>query len=80
MTPRGKIPSLIGSGAGAVKIVTAKGARKCKRCKGPIPARDECAEVGVPGTMGSKTYCIGCYREILQQTARHLSDLEAQVA
>jgi len=79
MAPRGKTPSLIGSGAGSSKIVTALKKRTCKRCKGSIPAQTKCLEVGIPGSFGSKTYCKECYQLILQQTSVDLADLTAAV-
>ena len=79
MAPRGKTPSLIGSGAGSSKIVAAKKKRTCKRCKGAITGGSKCVEVGIPGSFGSKTYCKECYSLILQQTSNDLARLTAQV-
>jgi hypothetical protein len=79
LKPRGKTPSLLGGGAGASKMVTAKKKRTCKRCKESIPGNTDCVEVGVPGTMGSKTYCLKCFRQILRQTKEDLARLEAKV-
>lgn len=79
MAPRGKTPSLIGSGAGSSKIVTAKKKRTCKRCKGSISGGTKCLEVGIPGSFGSKTYCKDCYLLILQKSKTDLARLEAAV-
>jgi hypothetical protein len=79
MAPKGKTPSLIGSGAGSSKIVTAIKKRTCKRCKSKIPSGHKCIEVGVPGTFGSKTYCSDCYSLILEKTRTDLLALEAAV-
>jgi hypothetical protein len=80
MAPRGKTPSLIGSGAGSSKIVTALGKRTCKRCHAPIPKASKCIEVGVPGSFGSKTYCKECYSNILEQSKADLAKLESAVS
>ncbi len=80
MAPRGKTPSLIGSGAGSSKFVDSVGTRRCKRCKGKIEKNTRCAEVGIPGAMGHRTYCLPCYRQILAQTREDLARLEAAAA
>lgn len=73
---RGKTPSLIGGGAGSVKTVTARRKRPCKRCEGDILKDDRCFEVGIPGSMGHKTYCDTCFQEILAQTEKDLDKLK----
>jgi hypothetical protein len=80
MAPKGRTPSLIGSGAGAVKITMTQKKSKCKRCKQSIPGKTSCAKVGVPGTMGSRTYCVDCFRGILEKTEQNLHGLQAEVA
>lgn len=79
MAPKGKTPSLIGSGAGSSKIVTALKKRTCKRCKDAISGGTKCIEVSVPGTFGSKTYCKQCYLLVLEQTRTDLKKLEGLV-
>jgi RNase P subunit RPR2 len=79
MAPRGKTPSLIGSGAGSSKIVTAIKKRTCKRCKGPISGGTKCLEVSIPGSFGSRTYCKSCYILILEQSKTELAGLEIAV-
>lgn len=76
MAPKGKTPSLIGSGAGSSKVVTALKKRTCKRCKSTISGGTKCIEVSVPGTFGSKTYCKDCYVLVLEQTRMDLEALE----
>ena len=76
MAPKGKTPSLIGGGAGHTNFVEAKKLRHCKRCHGDIVKGTRCAEVNVPGTMYSKTYCMRCYEEILCQTKKDVACLE----
>ena len=79
MSPKGKTPSLIGSGAGSSKIVMALKKRTCKRCKNEISSGTKCVEVGVPGTFGSKTYCKECYILVLEKTRTDLERLENTV-
>ena len=77
MAKRGKSPSLIGGGAGASRFLEAAGKRTCKRCGAKIQKGTNCIEVAKPGSMGHRTYCRNCYREILKQTANDLKRLEA---
>lgn len=79
MRKRGKTPSLIGGGAGAVKPVSAKRKRTCKRCDHAITQNTQCWEVKYSGGIGHKTYCVSCFREILDQTQNHLDSLRNQV-
>ncbi|RKY69758.1 MAG: hypothetical protein DRQ24_10455 [Candidatus Latescibacterota bacterium] len=79
MTRRGKTPSLIGGGAGACKFEVAKKKRTCKRCQSTISGGTDCVEVNIPSTMGIKTYCIACFKEILAQTQKDLDGLKAHV-
>ena len=80
MAKKGKTPSLIGGGAGACKFATAKRKRTCKRCSGTIHADYNCVEVSIPSTMGSKCYCIDCFKEIIDQTQHDLNNLMEQAA
>ena len=80
MAKKGKTPSLIGGGAGACNFATAKRKRTCKRCKVAIPGGCDCVEVNIPSTMGSKCYCIDCFKEVLDQSQRDLNNLVEQVA
>lgn len=76
---KGKTPSLIGSGAGAVHFVQAGKKRPCHRCDGSIEKDTHCIEVRKPGTMGrGKTYCPNCFKEILSQTKTDLAKIERQ--
>lgn len=79
MAPRGKTPSLIGSGAGSSRIVTAGKKRTCKRCKNSIAGGTKCLEVGIPGSFGSKTYCKDCYLLILAKSEADLAALQTAV-
>lgn len=77
MAKRGKIPSLVGGGAGTSRFVKAKRTRNCKRCEAAISNGGTCIEVAVPRGMGSRTYCTGCFKEILVQSRKDLDGLEA---
>lgn len=79
MAKRGRTPSLIGSGAGASKFVTTRRERKCKRCGAKIEAGENCVQVGVPGSMGHRTYCLDCYDNILGETGKQLQKLTAEL-
>lgn len=79
MAPKGKTPSLIGSGAGSSKIVTAARKRTCKRCGDEISGGTKYIEVGVPGTFGSRTYCRDCYGRILEKSKMDLEALQSAV-
>lgn len=78
MGKRGKTPSLIGGGARASKFVTAGKRRQCKRCDCDIPKGTRCAEVGIPGSLGSRTYCLSCFSDMIEQSRRDLDRLEQQ--
>ena len=80
MAPKGKTPSLVSGGAGHTNFVEAKKLRHCKRCHGDIVKETRCAEVNVPGTMNSKTYCMSCYRDILGQTKADVARLEKEAS
>jgi hypothetical protein len=79
MAKRGRTPSLIGSGAGASKFVTARRGRACRRCAEAIAAGEDCVQVGVPGSMGHRTYCLDCYDDILSETGKQLQKLKADL-
>lgn len=79
MTKRGKTPSLIGGAAGKPKFVIAKKKRKCKRCKTEVCQGIKCVEIPIPGSMGSKTYCMDCFSEIISKSRQDLDQLEQLV-
>lgn len=80
MSKKGKTPSLIGGGAGAVRFVEARRARPCKRCAASITKNEPCLEVKKPGTMGHRTYCVDCFTDVLGQTQLDLNTLVDKVA
>jgi len=79
MSPKGKVPSLLSGSSGACKIVDAQRRRTCKRCRGDILKDTRCIEVSKPGKMGHKTYCHGCFAEILEKTQSDLAKLRAEL-
>ena len=79
MAKRGKTPSLISGNAGTCNFISSPGKRHCKRCDDAIDAGCNCVEVNVPATMGHRTYCIDCFREMLAKSREDLDDLESQV-
>lgn len=79
MAKRGKTPSLIGGAAGACKFEVAKKKRTCKRCDCSILKGTDCIEVNIPTTMGSKSYCVNCFMEVLKQTQKDLDLLFSQM-
>ncbi len=79
MAKRGRTPSLIGSSAGASKFVIARRERTCRRCGEAIEGGESCVEVGVPGSMGHRTYCLDCYSDILGETGKQLQKLRAEL-
>lgn len=80
MAPKGKTPSLIGSGAGSSRFIRTSGTRHCHRCDTKLAKGANCIEVSRPGTMGHRTYCHECYGRILAQTEQDLANLKSQHA
>ena len=80
MAPRGKTPSLIGSGAGNSRFAKAIKKRTCKRCETELPGGTDCIEVAIPGSFGSRTYCKECFAKIIEQSKKDLAALETKLA
>ncbi len=80
MAKRGKIPSLVGGGAGASRFAEARGKRTCKRCDGEIAKGTKCVQVAVPASLGHKTYCLRCFGDILAESRKDLDKRAAQLA
>ena len=77
---RGKIPSLITGSSGKPVKVTAKRQRACGRCSSNIMAGESCFEVPkVGGGFSSKkTYCLSCFKEVLEKTKEDVAQLETE--
>jgi hypothetical protein len=74
-TPKGPVPSLIGSTMGRPRRVRVERKSECKRCGVGLEAGKEC--IAIPKLGGAfqnlRRYCEKCYRAILEKTE---SDLE----
>lgn len=74
---RGKIPTLLSGSSGKPSIVEAKKMRECRRCKCSIKLREKLFEIPKTGGFaGKKSFCMSCFREILDQTQKDLGALE----
>jgi len=78
---RGKTPSLITGSSGKPTMVKAKRRRPCCRCASDILLGEKCFEVPKIGSgfSSSKTYCLSCFKGVLEQTKKDLEDLENSV-
>jgi len=79
---RGPTPCLIGTTLGSCSFVMpgARGPlRECKRCHTELGRAKKCVEVTVPGSLGHKTYCPGCFAKILDATQAKLNSLRADL-
>lgn len=78
---RGKTPSLITGSSGKPVKVTAKRQRACGRCSSNIMAGKTCFEVPkVGGGFSSKkTFCLNCFKEVLEKTKEDIAQLEASI-
>jgi len=79
MAKRGKCPSLITGNNGMPKFEIALRKRTCKRCETDISKDTKCVSIPKPGTMGGRTYCCDCLREIIEQSRRDLDKLEEEL-
>jgi len=76
---KGKCPSLIAGNHGKPKFEEAIRKRKCKRCKESIPAGTDCVVIPVPSTGGTPSFCMKCFRAIIEQTQKDLNELKKMV-
>ena len=79
---KGKVPTLISGSSGAANYVQAKRKRPCKRCEDEIISQQYCVEVSIPASGFSKvkTFCLSCFKEILEKTEEDLSTLKTKHA
>jgi len=77
--PKGKTPSLIGSSLGRPQSAVAKKCSPCSRCDVDITMGEKCYDVPQPKMKFASTrrFCAACYREVLLQTRRDLTEMEA---
>lgn len=80
MAKRGRTPSLIGGTHGTPTFDVSGKSHPCKRCEVDLPKGTTCVRVKKPGQMGNgRTYCVGCFKEILGQTQKDLDALGAEL-
>lgn len=72
--PKGRTPSLIGSGLGRPDAVTAGRESPCSRCDGPISRGEKCYDVQQPLKPFSATrrFCASCFASVITQSRRDL--------
>lgn len=77
--PKGKTPSLIGSSLGRPRTAVAKKSSPCSRCHTDITMGQKCYDIPQPQKKFASTrrFCATCYRDVLQQTKRDLTEVEA---
>lgn len=77
MKKRGKTPSLITGSSGRPKKAIASRSRTCKRCEVNIASGETCFEIPKVGSgfASKKTFCITCFKEILEQTKKDIQAL-----
>lgn len=77
-TPRGPVPSLIGSSNGRPKQVEVKRSCVCYRCNSGISAGTKCIEIPKLGTgfASSKRVCDECFQEIVDKTYKDLQEIQ----
>lgn len=78
MGRRGRTPSLV-SAHGAVKLDASGKKSPCKMCDEDLAKGEPCVRVANPDGMGRRTYCVGCFLDVLGQTQKDLDALRAQV-
>jgi len=78
---RGKTPSLITGSSGKPIKTFAKRLRNCLRCSFAISLGGTCFEIPKVGGgfTTKKTFCINCFKEILEQTKKDISILERDI-
>jgi hypothetical protein len=76
-TPRGPIPSLIGSTNGRPRRAEVKRKSYCYRCNDGILAGTSCVEIPKLGSgfATPKRICDTCFQAILQKTTQDLDEL-----
>jgi hypothetical protein len=76
-TPKGPVPSLIGSTNGRPRRADVKRLSYCYRCDEDIVAGTTCIEIPKLGAgfASTKRVCSTCYQAILQKTTQDLDEL-----
>lgn len=79
---KGPTPSLIGTTLGSCSfgLTGARGPlAHCKRCGCELRRQAPCVEVSIPGSFGSKTFCLLCFGKILDATQMKLNSLRSEL-
>lgn len=76
--PKGKIPSLISGSSGKPEPVTAQRKCQCARCGCNILKGVRCFDIPKVGGAfrNTKRYCGECFKSILEQTDKDVSELK----
>lgn len=76
--PKGKTPSLISQSTGKPVADVLKKKCKCNRCKSELALGERCFRIPKmeSGFSNKKPYCINCFRDILEQTKKDISEIE----
>ena len=79
---KGPTPCLIGTTLGACSFAVT-GARgpltRCKRCKSEIGRQTPVVQISIPGSFGSKPFCLKCFGGILDATQMKLNALRSEL-
>lgn len=75
---KGKTPSLITGSSGRPKESIAERTRVCTRCSNNISSGEKCFEIPKVGGayVNHKTFCVGCFRDVLVETRKDLEYFE----
>jgi hypothetical protein len=79
---KGPTPCLIGTSLGSCSfgITGSRGQlTRCKRCKSEISRQTSVVQISIPGSFGSKPFCLVCFDGILDATQAKLNSLRLEL-
>lgn len=79
---KGPTPCLIGTTLGACSfgVTGSRGPlTRCKRCKSEISRQGPVVQISIPGSFGSKPFCLVCFDGILDATQVKLNSLRLEL-
>lgn len=79
---KGPTPCLIGTTLGSCSfgVTGSRGpAAHCKRCKSELGRQVPCVQISIPGSLGSKPFCLTCFARILDATQVKLNSLRSEL-
>jgi hypothetical protein len=79
---KGPTPCLIGATLGSCSfgLTGSRGPlAHCKRCRSELGRQAPSVEVSIPGSFGSKTFCLVCFEKILDATQTKLNSLRLEL-